>query len=90
MEFQVIPPSFLACTAYSMESAEYLGQLAHQISISLRIFGLYSKTISASNGETLPTAHIMNGNWLLQHKLLGVTYLGVAYISGLIRCLCVY
>jgi len=24
-----MPPSFLACTAYSMESAEYISKLAH-------------------------------------------------------------
>jgi len=62
MEFQVIPPSFLSCTSYSITSPDHLGQLAHQISILLRIFGLCTKAISASNGETLPIAHIMKGN----------------------------
>lgn len=59
MELHVISPSFLACTAYSMESTDYLGQLTQQISISLKIFALSLQTISTSNGDTLPTARIM-------------------------------
>ena len=41
-----------------MKSADYLGQPARQVLISMKIFGVWSK-IAFANGETLTNVHIM-------------------------------